>query len=328
MDVGLIVVIVLFSIGAFVAVAVLLDLPIVGGSRGGVKGNIKSIVASQRGESGKGGQKLVNRKGETIFESAQQSSVGRLSNSSLTLEKRLKYARLPIPPLVFRISEVGISLFAFSIISLKFNTAIQVASLMSGPILMRWILNTMVDRRFKAFDADYPAFLSSVVGLLKTGMNPIAALEAAAQGMEDGSLVKIEVELMIERLRFGVSEDRSIGSFGEDIFHPEIELFVQALLLSRRVGGTLSDTLERLSKQVRKRQYFRNSAIAAVSMQRGSIWFIVGILVLLEVYLSVVFPESVWGTIADPVGWEIWQGCVLCILLGIFWVRQVTKIKI
>ncbi|WKZ56434.1 MAG: type II secretion system F family protein [Bdellovibrionota bacterium] len=328
MSIGLIVVLILFSIGAFVAVAVLLDLPIVGGSRSGVKGNIKSIVASQRAGGDTQGNRVTNRKGESIFESAEQSSVRRVSNSNLTLEKRLKYARLNIPPLVFRISEVAISLIAFSITSVKFNAVIQVASLLAGPLFMRWLLNTMVDRRFKAFDADYPAFLSSVVGLLKTGMNPIAALEAAAQGLEEGSLVKLEVELMIERLRFGVSEDRSIGSFGEDVFHPEIELFVQALLLSRRVGGTLSDTLERLSKQVRKRQYFRNSANAAVSMQRGSIWFIIMILVLLEVYLSIVFPESVWGTIADPVGWQIWQGCVLLILLGIFWVRQVTKIKI
>jgi tight adherence protein B len=189
-------------------------------------------------------------------------------------------------------------------------------------------LNRSIEKRFKAFDADYPQMLLSLVGLLKTGMNPMGALEAASKGLDDGSLVRQEIELMIERLRFGVSEDKSIGSFGEDIFHPEIELFVQALLLSRRVGGTLSDTLDRLAKQVRKRQYFRSAANAAVGLQRGSIWFILGILVSLEVYLYIVYPESITGAINDEFGWQVWQGSIVVILLGLYWVRQVTKIRV
>jgi tight adherence protein B len=158
-------------------------------------------------------------------------------------------------------------------------------------------------------------------------MNPMNALEAASAGMNEGALVKAEVDMMIERLRFGVSEDRSIGSFGEDIDHPEIELFVQALLLSRRVGGTLSDTLDRLAKQVRKRQYFRSAANAAVGMQRGSIWFIIAILCGLETYLYITFPETVTDALKDKVGWQVWQFAIVVILLGIFWVRQVTKIR-
>ena len=133
---------------------------------------------------------------------------------------------------------------------------------------------------------------------------------------------------MVERLRFGVPEDKSIGSFGEDIYHPEIELFVQALLLSRRVGGTLSDTLERLAKQVRKRQFFRMSAAAAVGMQRGSIWIIILILVGLEVYLLFTYPQAVTGAWKDDLGKQVWQFGIVVILGGIFWVRQVTKIRI
>lgn len=185
-----------------------------------------------------------------------------------------------------------------------------------------------MERRFKAFDNDYPQMLLSLVGLLKTGMNAMGALEAASQGLDETSLVKEEIDLMITRLRYGVPEDKSIGSFGEDIYHPEIELFVQALLLSRRVGGNLSDTLDRLAKQVRKRQYFRNSAKAAVGMQRGSIWFILGILCSLEIYLYLVYPEAVLGAIRDETGWLVWQFGLMVIALGMFWVRQVTKIKI
>jgi tight adherence protein B len=164
--------------------------------------------------------------------------------------------------------------------------------------------------------------------MLKTGLNPIQALEACALNLEPGSLVRQEVELMLERLRLGVSEERSIGSFGEDINHAEIELFVQSLLLSRRVGGNLSETIDRLARQVRKRQFFRASAQAAVGLQRGSILFILGILTSLEAYLYVAWPECVIVTWTDPTAATVAQGGLAVILLGMYWVMQVTKIRV
>ncbi len=266
-------------------------------------------------------------KPETIFQTAATEKARRV-DSRLTLKKKLKYAQWRISPMAYRAMIVGISLFTLALFSIKFHWSVQLISLVSGPIIMSAILNYAVERRFKAFDQDYPAYLLSVVGLLKTGMNTMTALEAAAQGLQEGCSVREEIEMMIERLRFGVPEEKSIGAFGEDIYHPEIELFVQALLLSRRVGGTLSDTLERLSKQVRKRQFFRASAVAAVGLQRGSIWFILAILSALEVYLYFVYPEAVVGAWANETGWAVWQFGLVVIFLGMFWVRQVTKLRV
>jgi tight adherence protein B len=326
MGIGLILIIVLFFVSAFIAAALLLDLPILGGQKSNVRGNMRNIVASQRtpnerGSGPRGGERV------SIFKTAQESKVQKVVDSKVTLRKKLKFAQWKMPPAMFRLLELGLSLLVFSFAVMKFNIALQAMSLMSGPLFMRWLLNTAIERRFKAFDSDYPQYLLSLVGLLKTGMNAMGALETGAKGLEPGSLVRQEIELMIERLRFGVSEDKSIGAFGEDVFHPEIELFVQALLLSRRVGGNLSDTLDRLAKQVRKRQYFRSSANAAVGMQRGSIWFIIAILVGMEIYLYFVYPQAVTGAWADPFGWQVWQFAVVVILLGIFWVRQVTRIR-
>jgi tight adherence protein B len=329
MDWVLIGIIALLMLGTAFIAALVLGLPIPGFSsaRQSPRTNLQNLVAAQRQQPGNAGR---NRSGAVRSTTSASIEIpGRkVSTSRLTLKKRLKYAQWSMPPTVFHFCEAGISLFALTICLLKFNIAFQVLSVLTGPIFMRWLLQLKISSRFKQFDADYPQFLLSVVSLLKTGMNVMSALEASARGLEEGSLTRSEVELMIERLRYGVSEDKSIGAFGEDIYHPEIELFVQALLLSRRVGGTLSDTLERLARQVRRRQFFRSSAMAAVSMQRGSIWFIIAILVGIESYLYVIYPEAVVGAFKDEMGWQIWQVSVLIIIGGIFWVRQITKIRI
>jgi tight adherence protein B len=221
-----------------------------------------------------------------------------------------------------------ISVTAFLVARQHFYILLQLMALTTGPLIVNAFINNRVAARFKRFDRDFPAFLLSFVGMLKTGLNPMQALEACAANLEDASLVRQEVELMLERLRLGVSEERSIGSFGEDVNHPEIELFVQSLLLSRRVGGNLSETVDRLARQVRKRQHFRASAQAAVGLQRGSIMFILGILCSLEVYLYLAWPECVITTWTDPTAAKVAQGGLTMIMIGLYWVMQVTKIRV
>lgn len=288
--------------------------------------NMRGASQSHR-EAGVEGGDLSRDKLRSVV--SQEQAVQKTSDTKLTLRKKLKYAQLgQVPPYAFALAQVVISVVAFLITRLYFDTPLQIVSLTSGLLFMNWLLNTLVERRFKRFDRDYPQFLLSLVGLLKTGMNPVQALDAAAQALEPDALVRLEVELMLERLKLGVPEERSIGSFGEDVYHPEIELFVQALILSRRLGGNLSETLERLAKQVRKRQYFRQSAQAAVGLQRGSIWFILGVLASLEVYLYFQWPECITLTWTHPLGRKVGQAGLMGILFGLWWVRQVTKLKV
>lgn len=298
------------------------------------KNQMQAIVSAQRFE-GSGKPKEAQR--SSMFK-VEPKKIQRNKSSNLTLAKKFKYAqwkRMSMP--VYRAIQIVVSVFFYILICYvvekgtgnKLSLVFQALILLtSGPLLVGSILERAVNKRFKAFDKDYPAFLLSLIGLIKTGMTTMAAIEAAAKGLDETSLMKQECDLMIERLRVGVPEEASIGAFAEDIYHPEVELFVQALLLSRRVGGTLSDTLDRLARQIRKRQYFRSQAHAAVGLQRGSVLFIVGIMVLLEAYLASVYPQAVFGAMKDPIGWSAWQAGIGVILTGMYWVRQVSKIKV
>ncbi len=288
--------------------------------------NIRNIILSQR----EARDSVNNKEGPSVVATAlQEETVERSAENRLTIRKKLRFAQLPnVPPYAFSLAQIFVSLVMFLITSMFFDSVLQIIALLSGAVFMNWLLNRRIDRRFERFDADYPQFLLAFVGMLKTGLNPIQGLQAAAEGLEEGSLVREEVQIMLERLRMGVSEERSIGSFGEDIHHPEIELFVQALILSRRVGGNLSATIDRLSKQVRRRQFFRRSANAAVGLQRGSIWFILGILMALEGYLYFVWPECVTITWTHPTGRSVAQAGLTGIVIGLFWIRQVTKLRV
>lgn len=252
-----------------------------------------------------------------------------IDERQISFQQRLKFAGLSkYPAFVFVFAQAALSLVAFVFAWRFLELPLQIASLIFGPLCVNRFINKRIEKRVRSFDRDFPQFLLSVTGMLKTGLNSFQALQAAAGGLEEQSPVRLEVELMLERLRVGVTEDRSIGSFAEDIQHPEVELFVQAVILSRRVGGTLSDTLERLSKQARKRQTFKLAAQASVAQQRGAIWVILGIISAVQGYMFFVHRDMVVEPWTNPKLTFFTQGAICLVLLALWWMNRITRIKI
>jgi len=334
-----VIVIILITLIALVAVSVfVLMTGATFGSRkqrqhAAVSESLRSMVMAQRHlqeQQRAGVESKTGKKTNLALVAAAEGELSRkrlTKGSKVTLEKKLRYAHWSISPLQFR----GIKVFCMVIAYLPtqhLTVFIQILAPVMTFLMAGAFLDIGVDRRFKLFDEDYPVFLNSVVSLLKTGMQPLSALQAGAEALDEGSLVRAEVHLLIERLQLGLTEEQALGAFGEDIPHPELELFVQSLLLNRKVGGMLSSTLDRLGKQVRKRQEFRKKAVAAVGMERGSIWAIAVIMTLLMFYLFFSSPDLVVGAFEHDVGKKMFQGGIMVIVLGIYWSRRVTRIKI
>jgi tight adherence protein B len=297
-----------------------------------VNSNLRTLVASQRNTGRPGDPVSRTPKSNLALAAAAETDLTKKkssnSNGRMTLEKKLRYARWPITPIQFRAIQGFVTLFLFLPVYLHATIFIQAMVLILTPMIVMSVLDYAINRRFEAFDKDYPVLLLSYVSLLKTGMNAIQGMEAAAKGLEPDSLVRAEVELLIERLRLGLTEEQAISAFGEDVAHPELELFVQSLILSRRVGGTLSQTLERLAKQVRKRQQFRKQAVAVVGMERSSLYMIAVIMGLLLGYLVISSPQLVLPAFSHPLGNKIFQCGIMLIVFGFYWSRKVTNIKI
>jgi tight adherence protein B len=273
----------------------------------------------------------MSTKDNLALAAAAESSVMKrklATGSRLTLEKRLTYAQWSITPLQFRIAQLFFTILVFLVVRMYFNILLQLICSALTPLFVDGILQRAIDKRFQIFDRDYPTLLLSYVSLLKTGMTVIGGLDAAAKGLPADSLVKTEVELLIERLKLGLTEDQAINAFGEDIAHPELELFVQSLLLSKRVGGNLSGTLERLSKQVRKRQQFRQQAVSVVGLERSSIKAIAFIMTTLQLYILYSSPELILPAFSHQQGSQIFQGGLGLIILGFYWSKIVTNIKV
>jgi tight adherence protein B len=257
----------------------------------------------------------------------QRKKFNRLSD----MERRLKYGQVNITPSQFRLIILA-AIAAFYILLLmvpRINNLIQlIIAVWGGSLLVNYYINRRTRIQFDAFDRDFAPFIMAFVGLLKSGMNLMAGMEAASERLGPDSLLRMEVVRMLERLRFGVNEDFAIGSFAESVDHPDIELFVQAMLLSKQVGGSLSNTLERLARQARRRAQFRLQAQAAVGQQRGSVWAILVIIALVQTMLYFQMPDVILAGLRSDIGFVIWQVAFLAGWFAVWLIGRITKIKV
>lgn len=305
-------------------------------SKSTAQSNLRTLVMAQRAAREEGPNKSVGNKAaierQNLALAAAAEGMGQRKSSGgvgrVTLEKKLKYAKWPLTTVQFRSIQMFFTIAVFIPAYAHATISLQLLALLLCPLMVGGVLERSVNKRFEAFDKDYPVMLLSYVSLLKTGLSAVQGLEAAGRGLEPDSMVRAEIELLVERLRLGLTEEQAIGAFGEDVAHPEIELFVQSLILSKRVGGTLSLTLERLAKQVRKRQQFRKQANAVVGLERASSSAIGFIMTGLLVYMAIASPDLILGAFTNQVGVKIFQGGLSVIIMGFYWMRRVTHIKI
>ncbi|NLF25785.1 MAG: hypothetical protein GX589_09055 [Deltaproteobacteria bacterium] len=188
-------------------------------------------------------------------------------------------------------------------------------------------LRRLAFRRAEGFESDYTALLIALASGIRTGLDPLVALNECASLFPDTSLVRREIEHLDEKISCGLSEQEAIQAFAETIDHPDLSLFRVSFLLARREGSSLAHCLQRLGRVTRQRQSFRRKIKAAVAMQKLSSLGIVGCGLVIGLFQMATNSQALLDAIAHPVGIKIIAGGVFLMALGVLWMMHITRAR-
>ena len=183
-------------------------------------------------------------------------------------------------------------------------------------------------RRAESFEHDYPAFLLALCSSIRTGLDPLSALQNLEQLFPTNAELGRELKRLNELIAMGKSEEQAISAFGRTIRHPDITLFRTAFLLARRQGSSLGEALHRLSRVTRTRQSFRRKMRGAVAMQRLSAFGILFCAIAIGFFQAITSPAALRDAFADPIGKQALGAGVALILIGIGWMIRLTRQRI
>jgi Flp pilus assembly protein TadB len=245
-----------------------------------------------------------------------------------SLGKLQRHAGLSAKDLQRRIVRVSI-VAAISLVFALLTTSI----VMLAPALVwaavEWLqVKQVAHLRALSFESDYTALLLSLASAVRTGRDPLSALEDSPGLFNAKSEVRREIEILKSALERGATEDDAVKNFGSSIDHPDVKLFTTAFILARREGASLAESLQRLARVTRQRQSFRRKTRAAVAMQKLSAFGISGCAIVICVIQGLSNPEGIMEAFHNPLGVKLLSCGVFLIVGGLLWMLRISAQKV
>jgi len=153
---------------------------------------------------------------------------------------------------------------------------------------------------------DLVALLQSLAAAIRSGMDPIMALERSGESLGESSYLSQEVSRLILRITDeSIPLETALKEFANDIQDPCLDLFRHALKLAHDDGASISTCLQRLSRVTRQRQSFDRKVKSALAMQKLST---IGLLACAGIMLTtqaLTNLEAITRTFSNPLSLSV-----------------------
>ena len=192
-----------------------------------------------------------------------------------------------------------------------------------GPFL--W-LAVLASRRQAKFDEQLPATLQLVSGALQAGHSLQQAVDTVVH--EAGDPIAAEFQRVLTEARLGRPLEEAFEAMAKRTRSVDFEWTVMAIRLQRQVGGNLAEVLTTVSQTIRDR-YSLKRQIRALSAEGRLSSLILSVLpVLLFAALLLFNPVFLRPLFTTTVGIMMMAGAAVLMMVGIFWLKKITDIKV
>jgi tight adherence protein B len=179
----------------------------------------------------------------------------------------------------------------------------------------RFLLRFARLRYQRRFVDVFPDAIDLIVRAVKAGLPALDAIDLAAREVADP--VGTEFQKVLDETRIGVSMADALKHAADRIRVPDFRFFVASIVLQRRTGGGLAETLANLSTLIRQRRALRLKARALTAESKASAALISIMPFVAGAGLYLVKPDMMALLFADHRGRVMLGVAIASVLLGI-----------
>jgi tight adherence protein B len=158
----------------------------------------------------------------------------------------------------------------------------------------------MAKRRQNRFVAIFPDAIDIIVRAVRSGQPPSEAIRVVSEQAPEP--VSGEFREITAAVRVGVTLNEAIGQAAERIDLTEFRYFHTALNIQQETGGNLSETLDNLSKMLRRRRQIKLKIRAASAEARASAWIVGSLPFIMFFVIQALNHDYAVTLIVDPRG--------------------------
>jgi len=202
-------------------------------------------------------------------------------------------------------------------------TAMVVVLGVVGPFLY---LSVRASRRQAKFEEQLPGTLQLLAGALQAGHSLQQAVDTVVH--EAGDPIAAEFHRVLTEARLGRPLEEAFEAMAKRTRSIDFEWTVMAIKLQRQVGGNLAEVLATVSTTIRDR-YSLKRQVRALSAEGRLSSMILSVLPLLIFAALFLFnPTFLSPLYSTAVGLALMAGAGVLMIIGVFWLRKLTQIKV
>jgi tight adherence protein B len=187
-------------------------------------------------------------------------------------------------------------------------------------------LSVRASRRRAKFDEQLPSTLQLLAGALQAGHSLQQAIDTVVH--EAGDPIAAEFQRVLTEARLGRPLEEAFEAMAKRTGSVDFEWTVMAIRLQRQVGGNLAEVLGTVSQTIRDR-YTLKRQIKALSAEGRLSSLILSVLpILLFAALLSFNPLFLQPLYTTAIGIMIMAGAAVLMLVGMFWLKKITEIKV
>jgi tight adherence protein B len=202
-------------------------------------------------------------------------------------------------------------------------TLVCTALLGSIPVLL--ILSARRKRIVK-IEQQLPDAIDLMARALKAGHAFSGALQMVAE--EGPEPIADEFRVTFDEVNYGIALQEALMSLSLRIPITDLRYFVIAVLIQRESGGNLSELLENISSLIRARLKLLGTIRVLSAEGRLSAWILSCLPFALAAVINLVNPGFLSVLFTDPIGPTLIGGALTLMVVGIFIMSRIIKIRV
>ncbi|SFM22825.1 type II secretion system F family protein [Nitrosomonas communis] len=244
-----------------------------------------------------------------------------------SLDKLLLQSGLPMMMSQFLTYSAMSSLGSMAIAALlNWPFLVMLLCAVGGALIPYFYVCRAKRKRLNLIEQQLPETIDLMSRALKAGHAFPGALQmAATEGVEPSAT---EFRLVFDEINFGVPAQNALINLAARVPITDLRYFVIAVLIQRESGGNLTELLDTISGLIRARLKLLGQIRVLSAEGRLSAWILCSLPFAVGLVMNLVNPGFMDPLWTDPAGHKLVAAAGIMMLLGIYAMSRIIKIRV
>ncbi|NEV63027.1 type II secretion system F family protein [Thiorhodococcus minor] len=228
--------------------------------------------------------------------------------------------RLVMVCLAFLVAGGALAVYLFG-----WGLAAPVFALIAGSSPLFWMQRKRA-KRLNRFEEQFGDALTIMARAMRAGLPFTEALKLVSQEMKEPA--GKEFGIVFTEINYGGDARSAMLGLLERVPSVMVMAMVTSVMIQRETGGNLAELLDKLAEMMRTRFRFQRSLRTLTAEGRLAAWILSLLPFFMVGALTLINPEFIPMLTEDPEGRRFVAYAFVLLVIGVIWLRAVTKVDV